>query len=100
VLADIIVIAVLRCIRQHWSIENNQHWELDVTFHEDRSRIRKGYGPDNFAALRRMALAMVKNETSRKISKKIKRKSAGWDNEYLLKILKANIPGSHEVGPM
>jgi len=89
-----------RCIRQHWSIENNQHWELDVTFHEDRSRIRKGYGPDNFAALRRMALAMVNNETSRKISKKTKRKSAGWDNEYLLKILKANIPGSHEMGPM
>ena len=84
-----------RCIRNHWSIENNQHWELDVTFHEDRSRIREGHGPDNFAALRRMALSMVKNETSRKISKKTKRKRAGWDNEYLLRIMKANLPAPH-----
>jgi len=81
-----------RCIRQHWGIENNQHWELDVTFHEDSSRIRKGHGPDNFAALRRMVLAMLTNEASTKMSKKSKRKRAGWDNEYLLKILKANLP--------
>lgn len=85
-------VMLARCIRQHWGIENNQHWELDVTFHEDSSRIRKGHGPDNFAALRRMVLAMLSNETSIKMSKKSKRKRAGWDNEYLLKILKANLP--------
>lgn len=89
-----------RCIRQHWSIENNQHWELDVTFREDRSRIRDGSGPDNFAALRRMALSMVTKETSRKSSKKCKRKAAGWDAEYLLKILKANLPESDKMVPM
>jgi predicted transposase YbfD/YdcC len=75
-------------IRNHWSIENSLHWVLDVTFHEDESRVRKGNAPENFAVLRHIALNMIKKETSLKKSIKSKRLRAGWDNNYLLKVLK------------
>ncbi len=74
-------------IRTHWGIENSLHWVLDVSFREDECRIRKDNAPENFAVLRHIALNMIKKETSRKKSIKSKRLRAGWDNEYLLKIL-------------
>ncbi len=74
-------------VRSHWGIENSLHWVLDVTFREDESRIRKDNAPENFAVLRHIALNMVKKETSSKKSIKLKRLRAGWDNDYLLKIL-------------
>jgi predicted transposase YbfD/YdcC len=74
-------------IRSHWGIENSLHWVLDVSFREDESRIRKDNAPENFAVLRHIALNMVKKETSRKKSIKSKRLRAGWDNDYLLKVL-------------
>ena len=46
-------------IRQHWGIENSVHWTLDVTFHEDESRIRSLHSPQNFALLRRIALNAI-----------------------------------------
>jgi predicted transposase YbfD/YdcC len=74
-------------IRSHWGIENSLHWVLDMSFREDESRIRKNNAPENFAVLRHIALNMIKNETSLKKSIKSKRLRAGWDNNYLLKIL-------------
>lgn len=75
-------------VRSHWSIENSLHWVLDVTFREDESRVRKGNGPENFAVLRHIAINMIKRETSlKKRSIKAKRLRAGWDNDYLLKVL-------------
>jgi sRNA-binding carbon storage regulator CsrA len=62
-------------------------WVLDVSFREDESRIRKGNAPENFAVLRHIALNMIKKEKSRKKSVKSKRLRAGWDNDYLLKVL-------------
>ncbi len=44
-----------RAIRQHWGIENQLHWTLDVTFGEDSSRVRRGHGPENLGLLRRLA---------------------------------------------
>jgi len=76
-------------IRGHWSVENNLHWQLDVSFREDERRIRKGHGAENFSRLCRMALNMLKNETSQKTGIAIKRLSCGWDNDYLLKVLQA-----------
>lgn len=76
-------------IRSHWGIENSLHWVLDVSFREDESRIRKGHAPDNFAVLRHIALNMIKKETSEKKSIKAKRLRAGWDHDYLLKVLNA-----------
>jgi predicted transposase YbfD/YdcC len=74
-------------IRSHWAIENSLHWVLDVSFREDESRIRKDNAPENFAVLRHIALNMIKKETSLKKSVKSKRLRAGWDNNYLLKVL-------------
>jgi predicted transposase YbfD/YdcC len=73
--------------RGHWSVENNLHWHLDVSFNEDQRRIRKGNGAENFSRLCRLALNLLKNEKTRKVGIKIKRHLCGWDNEYLLKVL-------------
>jgi len=76
-----------RICRQHWGIENGLHWSLDVSFSEDDSRVRKGHGAENLSRLRRLATNMLKRETSRKIGIKNKRLRAGWDHDYLLKVL-------------
>lgn len=78
---------VLTAVRSHWGIENDLHWSLDVTFHEDLSRIRKGDGPQNFAILRHIALNLLKQEKTAKLGIKGKRLKAGWDEAYLLKVL-------------
>ena len=76
-------------VRSHWSIENSLHWVLDVSFRDDESRIRKANAPENMAVLRHIALNMIKKETSLKKSIKSKRLRAGWDNDYLMKVLAA-----------
>jgi predicted transposase YbfD/YdcC len=75
-------------VRSHWGIENSQHWVLGVSFREDESRIRKDNAPQNFAVLRHMALDLLKKETSLKKSVKSKQLKAGWDNDYLTRVLK------------
>jgi len=74
-------------VRGHWAVENNLHWVLDVVFNEDKSRIRSGHAAENFNTLRKLTLGMIKKENS-KGSLKGKRKRAGWDNTYLMKLLK------------
>lgn len=73
-------------IRGHWSVENNLHWQLDISFREDERRIRKGHGAENFSRLCRMALNMLKKETTQKTGIAIKRQTCGWNNDYLLKV--------------
>jgi predicted transposase YbfD/YdcC len=77
-----------RGVRSHWGIENNLHWQLDVSFREDESRKRDGYAAQNFSILNRIALNLIKQEQSKKRSVKGKRLDAGWNNDYLLKILR------------
>ena len=74
-------------IRRHWGVETELHWILDVAFVEDKSRVRMGHGDENLSILRRIALNKLKNETSVKRGVKCKRKKAGWDEEYLIKVL-------------
>jgi predicted transposase YbfD/YdcC len=74
-------------IRQHWGVENNLHWTLDMTFREDEQRKRDKFAAQNFAIIRKIALNLLKQEDSKKISLKTKRLKAGWDNNFLLKIL-------------
>ena len=78
----------LDATRTHWQIENSLHWVLDIAFREDESRIRKNNGAQNFAVLRHIALNALKQETSAKIGIKNKRLKAGWDENYLLKVLR------------
>jgi len=75
-------------IRQHWGIENSLHWVLDVTFNEDHQRKRNGMAAQNFAIVQKIVLNLLKTENSQKASLKNKRLKAGWDNDFLLKLLK------------
>jgi predicted transposase YbfD/YdcC len=74
-------------IRGHWSVENNLHWQLDVSFNEDQRRIRKGHGAENFSRLCRLSLNLLKNDKSQKVGIATKRKICGWNNDYLLKVV-------------
>lgn len=74
-------------IRAHWGIENRLHWVLDMAFDEDRCRVRRGHGARNLATLRKIALNLLRRETQTKLSVPGKRRKAGWDEEYLLKVL-------------
>lgn len=74
-------------IRTHWSIENPLHWVLDVAFREDECRIRTGHAPENFTLLRHLALSALNPEKTAKVGVKNKRLRAGWDDDYLLKVL-------------
>jgi predicted transposase YbfD/YdcC len=81
-----------KAIRQHWSIENQLHWVLDVTFGEDACRIRTRHAPENMALLKRWSLNLLNQETSEKRSIRQKAKRASMDEGYLLKVLAASIP--------
>jgi predicted transposase YbfD/YdcC len=76
-----------QAVRGHWGIENSLHWVLDMTFREDESRLRRGEAAHNFSLLRRLALNLLKRETSMKKGIKQKRLKAGWDEAYLAKVL-------------
>jgi predicted transposase YbfD/YdcC len=73
-------------VRGHWGIENSLHWVLDVTFREDDSRLRTGYGAQNFAVIRHIALNLLKREPS-KGSLKRKRYKAALSNEFRANVL-------------
>jgi len=74
-------------VRGHWSVENNLHWQLDVSFREDERRIRKGHGAENFSRMCRAALNLLKNETTSQGGIASRRKKCGWENDYLLKVI-------------
>jgi predicted transposase YbfD/YdcC len=78
---------LLQIVRSHWHIENAFHWVLDIAFREDESRVRKDHASRNLALLRRLALNLLKQDTSLKVGIKAKRLRAGWDAPYLLKVL-------------
>jgi predicted transposase YbfD/YdcC len=77
-------------VRAHWGIENKLHWVLDVSFREDECRKRAGNAAENFAILRHIATNLLKQENSMKKSMNVKRLQAGWDNSYLMKVLRVN----------
>lgn len=78
-------------IRDHWKIENTLHWTLDVIFKEDSSLLRDHVGAQNLSLLRKIAISLIKNENSKNISIKRKRKKAGWDTKFLIKIIRDSI---------
>jgi predicted transposase YbfD/YdcC len=76
-------------IRGHWAVENNLHWQLDVSFAEDQRRLRTGHGAENFSRLCRIALNLLKRDTRVKAGIKAKRLNAGWDHDYLIRLISA-----------
>ncbi len=74
-------------IRTHWHIENKVHWVLDVAFREDDCRVRQGHAPENLAILRHIALNLLKQEHTANVGIRNKRLKAGWDEDYLFKVL-------------
>lgn len=75
-------------MRHHWRVENSLHWCLDVSFNEDRSRVRNGHAAEKPSRLRRSALNLLKAETVHcKHGIKTKRLRAGWDHDYLFRVL-------------
>ena len=76
-----------RAVRGHWGVENKLHWVMDVCFREDHSRARAGYAAENLATLRRLALNLLKRETTKKRGIRGKQLNAGWDHAYLLRLL-------------
>ena len=74
-------------IRQHWSIENQLHWVLDVNFTEDASRIRKRQAPQTSAMLRRLAVSILSSDTSVKDNLRGKRYQACLSSDVLERIL-------------
>jgi len=79
--------ACVRMMRQHCDIENKLHWSLDVTFNEDRSRIRTDHAPENMASLRHVALNLLRQEQAQHISLRRKRLLCSLDEHYLLMVL-------------
>jgi len=76
-----------RAIRGHWGIENGLHWVLDVVFGEDRSRSRPEHGAENLAWLRRMAVSLLRNDTTCERTLRQKSIKALCDHEFLLQLL-------------
>jgi predicted transposase YbfD/YdcC len=75
-----------RAVRGHWGVENACHWVLDVTYREDESRIREKTLRENFAWLSRFTLSLLKQHPDR-VSLAMKRRSCGWDEDFLLEVL-------------
>jgi predicted transposase YbfD/YdcC len=81
-------------VRGHWGIENRLHWSLDVTFHEDRSRLRIGHGAKNMAVVRHFAINLVRKVADKR-SLKRRRKCAAMDPRYLMEILRPVAVNAH-----
>ena len=76
-----------QAVRKHWSIENQLHWVLDVSFNEDLSRVRRNNASENMSVLRHLVLNLLRKETSLKKGLKAKRFKAALDTNYAEKIL-------------
>jgi predicted transposase YbfD/YdcC len=74
-------------VRSQWGTENQLHWTLDMSFGEDQSRTRQGYAAENFVVLRHLALNLLHQQHTKRLSVRAKRLEAGWEDAYLLQVL-------------
>jgi len=74
-------------VRTHWHVENRLHWVLDVVFHDDLARLRTGFGPQNMAVVKHMAMNLIRHPKD-KHSLKNRRKLACLNDDYLESLVK------------
>jgi len=79
-----------RAVREHWGIENQVHWVLDVQMSEDQNRARAGHAAENLALLRRLALNLLRRDQRCDGGIKTKQLNASWDHAYLQALLGLN----------
>jgi predicted transposase YbfD/YdcC len=75
-------------IRSHWAIENSLHWVMDMVFRDDECRVRTNHAPANFTTIKHMACNLLRRPSS-KDSLRLRRKVAGWDDEFLASMVTA-----------
>lgn len=79
-----------RAVREHWGVENQVHWVLDVQMDEDQSRARAGHAAENLGTLRRLVLNLLRRDTRCQTGIKGKQLNAAWDHAYLQSLLGFN----------
>jgi len=79
-------------VRSHWSIENQLHWILDVSFREDASLVSQGHCAENLAVIRHVGLNLLSRDKKTKVGVKGKRLKAGWNDDYLQEVLHSLVP--------
>ena len=85
------LVKIIQAIRGHWQVENNLHWQLDVSFSEDRWRSKIGHSATNMALINKIALNLLKQEKTARAGMKNKRLMAAWNNEYLMAVLTTKV---------
>jgi predicted transposase YbfD/YdcC len=75
-----------KTLRNHWGIENQLHWQLDVSFCEDNNRVSKRHEAENLALVRRLAVSLLRQNQD-KGSIACKRLLAALDPAFLEKVL-------------
>lgn len=80
--------SVAQMVRDHWSVENNLHWVMDMVFRDDECRVRKDHAPANFATIKHAAFNFLKR-ASAKETMRGKRKRAGWDDDFLYSVVRS-----------
>jgi predicted transposase YbfD/YdcC len=78
-----------QAVRSHWSIENQLHWVLDVSFSEDKVQSYQGYSAENLAVIRHLGINLLSRDKKSQVGMKTKRLKAGWDDNYLKNTLTA-----------
>jgi len=84
---DLVAETVAQMVRDHWSVENNLHWVMDMVFRDDESRVRKDHAPANFATIKHAAFNFLKRAPDRE-SMRGKRKRAGWEDDFLYSVVR------------
>jgi predicted transposase YbfD/YdcC len=81
-------VVIAPAIRDHWRIENGLHWVMDMTFRDDECRVRTDHAPANLAIIRHMAQNPIRRAPGKE-SLRLRRKPAGWDDDYLASLIVA-----------
>ncbi|MGF6880333.1 transposase [Paraburkholderia sp. MM5477-R1] len=78
---------ILCVSRTQWAVENGRHWYLDVTFNEEASQLRQRNAALNPSFLRRLAINLIRTDSSRALGLPMKRKAAAWHPDYHAQVL-------------